>query len=141
MGCRTRSPKIMLTHQELRRYEALERIEKRKEQGEFVQLQPEKVKPGKPKNSKQVQKLCEICAKPYYVQRSHAPRRRTCGSKECNTQIRSISRRSHPLWTNPKKCELPDCPNFLEPNRNKSRQKKFCSKRCSGLRRRGDRSK
>jgi len=124
----------MLTHQELRKYQALERVEEKQEQKVTVQF-----KPAKPRNSKQIQKACEICTKPYYVQRSHASRRRTCGSKECNAQIRSISRRSHPFWTNPKKCELPDCPNFLEPNRNKSRQKKFCSKRCSGLSRRSDR--
>jgi hypothetical protein len=86
---------------------------------------------AKIRNLEKISKTCEICGNDFKVVASNVNRRRTCGKRECNRQIRSIARRRHKLWDEPKKCEHPDCPNMLEANRKKSKQEKYCSKRCA----------
>ena len=145
----------MLTfYAEMRRQEALERIALKEPGSESIaQLPPYVIsqplpavshkkrsrrtssspapKEPRQKSGGGLKKICEICKQEYHIRPSHVNRYRTCAEPECRKQLRAISLHKHPLWTNPKKCEYPDCPNMLEPNRHKSKQEKYCSRSCA----------
>ncbi len=136
-----------------RRLDALQRIERKQqllaippepEEAEaVVEVKPKLVQPKKtkepkqpspgpqPRSSKQVQKNCDICGAAFSVQASYSTRKHTCGNPNCSSIKRSLSLRRNERWFKPKTCEGVDCCNFLDPCRQRSRQSRFCSIRCS----------
>lgn len=122
-------------YQEIRKQEALERIalkQGRSLLSEQLPVTPIPV-PAKPIKARPQRfheghwKECEFCKEAYRVRPSHGRRRRACSKPECKAQARSARRRRK---IDPKQCEYSGCNNTLNP---RSKQKRFCSKRCAGL--------
>ena len=133
-------------HQEVRRLEALARLEIKHQQGNS-QTQPIKIRthplptpaPKKPRRETtrvaftrppapkqgRVMSTCEICGAPFYKKRNET--KYTCCKPECTSMKRSLSQRKADRWFKPKVCEHPLCCNFLDPCRDRAQQKRFCS--------------
>ncbi|HEY9598404.1 MAG TPA: hypothetical protein V6D33_12105 [Cyanophyceae cyanobacterium] len=105
-------------HQEARRIAALERINANK---------------GKKKQPAFTARVriasCEVC-KTTFKKRWHGERKFTCGKPECVNLLRSLRQRGD-RWFQPRVCEYPPCCNFLDPQRGRSQQDRFCSVRCA----------
>lgn len=122
-------------YQEIRKQEALERIaskQGRSLSNDSLPITPIPVPAPKPVKSNPQRfpeghwQNCEFCGEAYRVRPSHGQRRRACAKPECKAQARSQRRRR----IEPKQCEYSHCNNTLSP---RSKQKRFCSKRCTRL--------
>lgn len=128
-------------YQETRRLEALARLEVKSQQ-ENIQTQPTPASkkprrettrvafthPRTPKKGR-IESSCEICGAPFYKRRAET--KYTCCKPECTSMKRSLSQRKADRWFKPKVCEHPLCCNFLDPCRDRSHQKRFCSVQCA----------
>lgn len=125
-----------MDYQELRKQEALERIQVRRSlcQPPASPLQVFKPNRFAPPTPRQIEKVCEVCLNPYNIQRSHANRRRSCGERECVAEVRSrVNKQRNPDWKRVRACSRPGCTAELKAGRQHTRQVKYCSNRCAAL--------